>query len=314
MSLVLQLEQANWRKHLTQFATGIDLVPVIKGNGYGLGFNRLVAEVNRLGINLIAVDTLTEAAQLREIWQQQILVMQPVREHDDYHAENLILTIDNHSPKVTTPVVIELKTKLQRFGVELDQLKNFADYNIIGFGVHLPIGDHTNFITAKEIAEALPDETIFVSHLTKAEFTQLPNARLRVGTSFWLGDRTAISMYGEVLEIRKTTGKLGYGQVASASEIAVISGGTRHGIGMRAPTMPKNTRQRLVAIGLGVYEAMRKAKSPFYSDNKSLAFADTPHMNVSLVQLPNNDGLVVGDKILVRARYTTTYPDFIVEA
>ena len=96
MSLVLQLEQANWRKHLTQFATGIDLVPVIKGNGYGLGFNRLVAEVNRLGINLIAVDTLTEAAQLREIWQQQILVMQPVREHDDYHAENLILTIDNH--------------------------------------------------------------------------------------------------------------------------------------------------------------------------------------------------------------------------
>ena len=313
MSLVLQLDKTRWETHLTEFATGIDLVPVIKGNGYGLGFPKLVAEVKRLDLELIAVDTFAEANQLRQIWDKQILVMQPVRATDDYLAANLILTIDNHSPKVTTPVVVEIKTKLQRFGVEVADLKNFADYNIVGYGVHLPIGDHTNFSFVKEIAEELPDQTIFVSHLTKAELAQLPNAVLRVGTSFWLGDRTALSMYGEVLEVRKVSGKLGYGQVKNANEIAVISGGTRHGIGMRAPTMPANTRQRLVALGLGWYEAMRKAKSPFYLSNKSLAFADTPHMNVSLVQLPKGHGLKVGDNVLVRARYTTTYPDFIVE-
>lgn len=313
MSLVLQLDKTRWETHLTQFATGIELVPVIKGNGYGLGFPKLVAEVNRLDLDLIAVDTFAEAAQLRQIWDKQILVMQPVRATDDYSATNLILTVDNHSPKVSTPVVVEIKTKLQRFGVELADLKNFADYNIVGYGVHLPIGDNTNFSFAKAIAEELPDQTIYVSHLTKTELAQLPNAVLRVGTSFWLGDRTALSMYGEVLEVRKVSGKLGYGQVKNASEIAVISGGTRHGIGMRAPTMPANTRQRLVALGLGWYEAIRKARSPFYLGNKSLAFADTPHMNVSLVQLPKSHRLEVGDKVLVRARYTTTYPDFIVE-
>ena len=313
MSLVLQLDKTRWETHLTEFATGIELVPVIKGNGYGLGFPKLVAEVNRLELDLIAVDTFAEAAQLRQIWQKQILVMQPVRVTDDYLAANLILTVDNHSPKVSTPVVVEIKTKLQRFGVELEDLKKFADYNIVGYGVHLPIGDHTNFSFAKAIAEELPDQTIFVSHLTKSELAQLPNAVLRVGTSFWLGDRTALSMYGEVLEVRKVSGKLGYGQVKNANEIAVISGGTRHGIGMRAPTMPANTRQRLVALGLGWYEAMRKAKSPFYLGRKSLAFADTPHMNVSLVQLPKGHSLKVGDKVFVRARYTTTYPDFIVE-
>jgi hypothetical protein len=313
MSLVLQLDQVRWQTHLTEFATGIDLVPVIKGNGYGLGFPKLVAEVNRLELKLIAVDTFAEATQLRNIWPHQILVMQPVRATDTYQVENLILTVDAHSPKVSAPVVVELKTKLQRFGVELDELNQFSDYEIIGYGVHLPIGETTNYLTAKEIAEALPDQTLFVSHLTKAELNQLPNARLRVGTSFWLGDRTALSMYGEVLEIRNISGKLGYGQVASANQIAVISGGTRHGIGMRAPTMPANTRQRLVALGLGFYEAIRKAKSPFYLNYRSLAFADTPHMNVSLLQLPKKHQLKVGDKVLVRARYTTTYPDFIVE-
>ena len=313
MSLVLQLDKTRWETHLTEFATDIDLVPVIKGNGYGLGFPKLVAEVKRLDLDLIAVDTFAEATQLRQIWDKQILVMQPVRATDDYAAADLILTVDNHSPKVLAPVVVELKTKLQRFGVELADLTKFADYNIVGYGLHLPIGDNTNYSFAKAIAEELPDQTIFVSHLTKSELNQLPNARLRVGTSFWLGDRTALSMYGEVLEVRKTSGKVGYGQVESAAEIAVISGGTRHGIGMRAPTMPANTRQRLVALGLGFYEAIRKAKSPFYLGGRSLAFADTPHMNVSLVQLPKNHNLKVGDKVLVRARYTTTYPDFIVE-
>lgn len=313
MSLVLQLDVTRWQTHLTEFATGIDPVPVIKGNGYGLGFERLVKEVERLELDLIAVDTLAEATQLRQIWKKQILVMQPVRATDDYQNTDFILTVDSHSPKITTPVVVELKTKLQRFGVDLSQLNSFADYQIIGYGVHLPIGDNTNYSYAKEIAESLPDQTLFVSHLTKAELDQLPNAKLRVGTSLWLGDRTALSMYGEVLEVRKANGKLGYGQVASATDIAVISGGTRHGIGMRAPTMPANLRQRLVALGLGFYEAIRKAKSPFYLGSKSLAFADTPHMNVSLVQLPKKHNVKVGDKMLVRARYTTTYPDFIVE-
>ena len=313
MSLVLQLDVKRWQQHLTAFATGIDLVPVIKGNGYGLGFPRLVSEVKRLNLDLIAVDTIAEAQQLRAIWDKQILAMQPVRAIDDYQNTDFILTVDSHSPKISTPVVVEMKTKLQRFGVELSELNQFADYQILGYGIHLPIGDTTNYSYVKEIAEALPDQTLFVSHLSRAELDQLPNAKLRCGTSLWLGDRAALSMYGEVLEVRNVSGRIGYGQVKNAGEIAVISGGTRHGIGMRAPTMPANLRQRLVALGLGFYEAIRKARSPFYLGRKPLAFADTPHMNVSLVQLPKNHQVKVGDKILVRARYTTTYPDFIVE-
>ena len=313
MSLILQLDTTRWQTHLVGFATGIDLVPVIKGNGYGLGFSRLITEVKALDLELVAVDTFSEAAQLRNDWQYQIMVMQPVRATDQYSDSNLILTVDNHSPKVNGPVIVELRTNLNRFGVEISDIDKFKDLEIFGLGIHLPIGDSRNLDFVKEIANRFPDMKLFVSHLTKSELEQVPNAVLRVGTSFWLGDRTALGMYGEVLEVRKVKGKLGYGQVASASEIAVISGGTRHGIGLRAPTMPANARQRLVALGLGLYEAVRKAKSPFYLGSKSLAFADTPHMNVSLVQLPKNHNVKVGDKIRVRARYTTTYPDFIVE-
>jgi len=313
MSLVLQLDTTRWQTHLIEFATGIELVPVIKGNGYGLGFSRLVTEVKHLELDLIAVDTLAEATQLRSFWQKPIIVMQPIRPNDQINDENLILTVDNHSPKIKGPVIVELKTKLQRFGVEISEISKFADMQVVGYGIHLPIGDSSNFAFAKDIATQLPGKQLFVSHLTKSELAQLPDAKLRVGTSFWLGDRTALSMYAEVLEVRKIIGKLGYGQVSSAKEIAVIRGGTRHGIGMRAPTMPANLRQRVVAIGLGLFEALRKAKSPFYLGSKSLAFADTPHMNVSLVQLPKNHKVQVGDKIMVRARYTTTYPDFIIE-
>ncbi|MGA1082361.1 MAG: alanine racemase, partial [Candidatus Nanopelagicales bacterium] len=169
MSLVLQLDVKRWQQHITEFATGIDLVPVIKGNGYGLGFPRLVSEVNRLKLDLIAVDTIAEAQQLRAIWDKQILVMQPVRATDDYQNTDFILTVDSHSPKISTPVVVEMKTKLQRFGIELSELNLFADYQILGYGIHLPIGGTTNYSDAKEIAEALPDQTLFVSHLSRAE-------------------------------------------------------------------------------------------------------------------------------------------------
>ncbi len=54
-----------------------DIVPVIKGNGYGFGLANLAVESARLGIDRVAVGTAHEAAAVARYYPGEILVMQP---------------------------------------------------------------------------------------------------------------------------------------------------------------------------------------------------------------------------------------------
>lgn len=156
-----------------------DVVPVAKGNGYGLGIANLAREAQRLGVNRIAVGTPYEAAAAGRYFGGQILVMQPWDPRDkiaesmwDYLdsgqageqlRERIIRTVasvealhmlatgvvDTHdqAPKV----VIEGLTSMRRFGLaepDLDAL--LADdvirqalrerrIELYGLALHLPI-------------------------------------------------------------------------------------------------------------------------------------------------------------------------------
>lgn len=64
MSLVLDVDATSWREHLHAYvAAHRDVVPVIKGNGYGFGRRRLLDEAAALGVDTIAVGTYAEAAE-----------------------------------------------------------------------------------------------------------------------------------------------------------------------------------------------------------------------------------------------------------
>ena len=66
MTFTLYVDEPRWRAHLAAtVAATPDIVPVIKGNGYGLGNARLAVEAARLGVPAVAVGTTDELPDVR---------------------------------------------------------------------------------------------------------------------------------------------------------------------------------------------------------------------------------------------------------
>lgn len=91
MTFTLHVDASRWRAHTAHTRDAIrtvirkdepgprlgDIVPVAKGNGYGFGNERLAAESERLGTDVIAVGTAFEAAAVAPHFSGDILVLQP---------------------------------------------------------------------------------------------------------------------------------------------------------------------------------------------------------------------------------------------
>jgi hypothetical protein len=84
-------------------------------------------------------------------------------------------------------------------------------------------------------------------------------------------------------------------------------------VALEAPSAAASVRQRAVAAGTGVLEASGRALSPFHVGGKQRWFAEPPHMQVSLVRVPQGVVLpLVGDELDVDVRMTTVHPDLVV--
>jgi hypothetical protein len=89
--------------------------------------------------------------------------------------------------------------------------------------------------------------------------------------------------------------------------LVVVSGGTAHGIGLEAPTGDRSLRARAATVARGGMDAVGLVRSPFWIDGKQRLFAEPPHMQVSMLFLPQGaDVPSVGDRVDVRVRYTAT--------
>ena len=62
MPLILHVDSDRWRDHLRS-TWNPEIIPVAKGNGYGFGNTRLLAEARALGARTVAVGTYTEVPQ-----------------------------------------------------------------------------------------------------------------------------------------------------------------------------------------------------------------------------------------------------------
>lgn len=83
MTLTLHVDETRWRAHLRRsLRAQPDLVPVTKGNGYGFGNARLAAVCTSLGVDVIAVGTYPEAAQVSGEFDGDILVLTPWRPNE----------------------------------------------------------------------------------------------------------------------------------------------------------------------------------------------------------------------------------------
>ncbi len=166
-------------------------------------------------------------------------------------------------------------------------------------------------------ASGLPARTVCVSHLTRAEMATLRASygdfelRPRIGTRLWLGDRGALTVRATILDshVVERGDVFGYrGRTAPKhGHIVVVSGGTAHGIGLEAPTGGATLKDRAARIAKGGLDAAGFVRSPFTIAGKQRLFAEPPHMQASMLFVPNGTEIPpVGTEVDVRVRFTAT--------
>ncbi|MAS55876.1 MAG: alanine racemase [Nocardioides sp.] len=348
MSLTLTVDGERWRPHLRSVAEAHPgLVPVVKGNGYGLTLGRLARRSEWLGVDTIAVGTYPELSEVAQRFSGSLVVLTPWRpfvdELDPSLAPRVIHTLgrvaDVEALLARDPrarFVLELRTSMVRHGFlarELweaaDRLRQHPGARLEGLALHLPLGQGSHL---GEVRRLLNDavaagleglDTLWVSHLVGAELEWLRSAygdftiRPRIGTALWLGDRSALRVTSTVLDVHRVErgDVFGYrGRTAPRSgQLVVVSGGTAHGIGLESPTGESSLRARAATLARGGLDAAGFVRSPFSIDAKLRLFAEPPHMQASMLFVPGGTRVPeVGEQVEVRVRYTTTSFDRIV--
>ncbi len=348
MSLTLTVDGERWRAHLRTVAeANPGLVPVTKGNGYGFTLGRLARRSAWLGVDTIAAGTYTELPELASRFPGSLVVLTPWRpfvdDLDAALADRVIHTLgrvqDVDDLLVRQPrarLVLELRTSMVRHGFlarELweaaDRLRRHPGARLEGLSLHLPLAQGSHLAEVRRllndaVGAGLDDlTTIWVSHLSREELQELRSSyadftiRPRIGTGLWLGDRSALRVTSTVLDVHplERGDSFGYrGRTAPRSgHLLVVSGGTAHGVGLEAPTGDSSLKARLSTLARGGLDAAGFVRSPFSIDGKQRAFAEPPHMQASMLFLPDGARVPsIGDEIEVRVRYTATSFDRIV--
>jgi len=317
-------------------------VPVVKGNGYGFGVDRLAERSAWLGVDTVAAGMYHEVPTVTAAFPGSVMVLSPWRpfEHTamfDSHVIHTVGRLDDlralcaREGERRPRVVLERLTSMRRHGFSARDLREAATLvgaddgggvTVEGVAVHLPItqGSHLSEVTrlmTDVVAAGLSTRQVYVSHLTDAELASLRGAypdydfRPRIGTALWLGDRAAVEVRSTVLDVHPVErgDVFGYRSrtAPAVGTILVVSGGTSHGIGLEAPTGGATLKARAARIAMGGLDAAGFVRSPFTVDGKARLFAEPPHMQASMLFMPNGPQVPdVGDEVAVRVRFTAT--------
>jgi alanine racemase len=238
--LTLYVDGPRWRSHLQQVRDRSPaIVPVIKGNGYGFGLDRLAQRAAALGVDTVAVGTYQEVVPVARAFSGSVLVLSPWRPfetravlerhvvHSIGRLEDLRALGDLGRSSGSRPrVVLERLTSMRRHGFSARDLREAAtmvhradDVAVEGVALHLPLpvrqgtGPHASHLREVDrlmtdiVAAGLPTRRVFVSHLSDDELDTLRHSypdyelRPRIGTELWLGDREALSVRATVTDV-----------------------------------------------------------------------------------------------------------------
>src|SRR3954466_5521432 len=227
MPLTLYVDGPRWRSHLTEVRDAHPgIVPVLKGNGYGFGLDRLAARAAWLGVDTVAVGMYAEVAPVVSAFRGNVMVLSPWRPFEtravfDSHVIHTVGRLDDLEALAEREgrprVVLERLTSMRRHGFSARDLRQatglLADRVAVeGVAMHLPIskGSHlaeVNRLMTDVVAAGLPTNRVYVSHLTDAELGTLRQSypdyefRPRIGTQLWLGDRETLRVCATVLDV-----------------------------------------------------------------------------------------------------------------
>jgi alanine racemase len=338
--LRLEIDRTRFDAGLKKVAADFPgLVPVAKGNGYGLGIARCAVEAAALGADTLAVGTAAEVAAVHTPFER-LVVLTPYLPGDPVpEGANVVHTAAGAAAVralAGRAVVVECRTSLRRHGIDAGELGAVAEAlgecRLEGFALHLPMNRPSGVNPVAEVDEwvqrlagaALSTETMWVSHLSAAEIAELSQRhagvrfRARIGTRLWLGDRGALRARARVLDVEHLDRgeRFGYRQrrARATAHLLVVAGGTAHGIGLAAPKAVAGPIARAKVAAEAGLATVNLALSPFSWAGKQRWFAEPPHMQVSLLWLPAGvTPPAVGDWLDVETRMTTTAFDEVVE-
>ncbi|MCE0534274.1 alanine racemase [Kineosporia rhizophila] len=344
MTFRLTIDEPRWHAAIRRAAAqSPGLVPVIKGNGYGFGRERLAELCGRLGVDTVAVGTEAEIPSVRLGFHGTIAVMAPLGTADlnpEPRPTQVLRTVAHASVvrhlaglgAAGPAAVLELDSPVHRHGVTLSELAELAaplrQVRLAGVAMHLPSGgDRRRVLESVHLAldalgrAGIPLSTFWVSHLTPPELALVRAAhpgvqvRPRIGTSLWLGDRQAFRASGTVLDVRRMPHRqaVGYRQRRFAGgTLLVVSGGTAHGVGLYASAAHSGLRDVLKGAVLGAARGAGWAPSPFHWAGHRLHFADVAHMQVSMLAVPPHlSAPTVGDRLDCDIRMTVSTFDAV---
>ncbi|MGL4173767.1 MAG: alanine racemase [Actinomycetota bacterium] len=343
MSFNLQVDVPSWRAHLDEVAAGVDsLVPVIKGNGYGFGCTRLASEASRLtttgSVGAIAVGEAYEVPVVAQGFPGDIMVLAPYRAGfaARWGNQQVIWTVSGpeslaalHAEAPGARIIVELRTSMIRHGftvAEAASAVSAGGFDPSGISVHLPLrGDRVAQVFAL-VAEArsagLPMSSLWVSHLSPTQVNTVQERlgfliHSRVGTKLWLGAPSALTVSATILDVHGVSRGQHFGylqrRARRGGSLVVVSGGTAHGVGLSAPRGA--SAFGIVGLRARAGEIVRmtgREPSPFVIGGRRRWFAEPPHMQCSMVWVPDRDETpVLGGSATCRVRFTTATFDTV---
>lgn len=307
MTLRLVVDTAAWERQVADVAASVPgLVPVVKGNGYGFGRRDLAVRACRFA-DTIAVGTVHELGDVADVAaaaECDVVVLTPTLSAPADTSPVLTVGSDAHVAALdgwAGRVIVKLESSMRRYGgdVTLVDRARAAGLEVAGVSIHPPI-DGTAAEHAAEVTRWLPsvppELTVWVSHLDPAALAALPGThryRLRLGTSLWHGDKSALRLDAQVLDVRtvRPGDRAGYRRVAVDHDgtLVMVGAGTAHGV-----------------------HPLPDGRSPFHFSRHRLALLEPPHMHTSMAFVPVGSPTPdVGDRVDVQRPLTTTWVDVV---
>jgi alanine racemase len=287
MTVRLTIDRERWLEHVEEtmraFRGIAQPVPVVKGNGYGLG-RSFLAEIAAGFDSAIAVGTVHELDGLPP--DVDIRVLTPTLAPFDRHTlgGRVVLTVGSseHIAAIAgsrNRVIVKLETSMHRYGAgyELVDEARAADLEVIGVSIHPTLATSESDRRA-EAARLLADERltpdlyVWLSHLAPVSLLELPHwhphrFHLRMGTELWHGDRGALQLTADVLQVRAVTAgtPVGYRQnpVPGDGHLVMVGAGTANGV-----------------------HPLHDGRSPFHFRRRRLDLIEPPHMHTSMLFVP----------------------------
>lgn len=314
MTVRLTVDAETWRRDVDRIVDSCPgLVPVVKGNGYGLG-RRYLAGVARNLADTIAVGTVHELHGLPDAVHTVVLTP-AIRPPADIGGGNTgpILTVGSLDHVRLLDgwrgrVLVKLASSMHRFGVVADELGDVvraarsARLDVVGFSLHPPLAgsDDAHAGEVRRWMDVLDEgDELWVSHLSppvyRALIDEFPDHRFRIrmGTGLWHGGKHAFRLHADVLAVEQVSA----GDVAGYQATPILDDG------------------QLVVIGAGSANGIHRLPaglSPFHFRRRRLPLLESPHMHTSMVVVPASEpGLRVGDWVDVQWPLVTTHVDVI---